>query len=131
MIVTDFGIGGRPEADLAGEGDHQIRDVAVMAPERLLGRCDARSDVYALGVTLYEFITQRLPLPRRTGDSRGADPPVATPALARVGPQVPRRLETIISNAMAAEPMTETIRNRARNRSAPFSERPENQKPEA
>ena len=29
-----------------------------MAPERLRGHCDARSDVYSLGATLYELVTQ-------------------------------------------------------------------------
>jgi serine/threonine protein kinase len=28
-----------------------------MAPERLRGHCDAASDVYSLGLTLYELLT--------------------------------------------------------------------------
>ena len=30
-----------------------------MAPERFEGRCDARGDIYALGLTLYEMLALR------------------------------------------------------------------------
>jgi len=41
-----------------GTGDI-VGTLRYMAPERLSGRGDARSDVYGLGVTLYEMITLR------------------------------------------------------------------------
>src|SRR5262245_23703734 len=77
-----------------------------MAPERFRGQADARSDVYALGVTLYELLT----LKPAYGDAdrprliervtRGAPPPRPS----AVEPLLPRDLETVVLKAMAREP---------------------------
>ena len=57
--VTDFGLakfeGGE---DLTETGD-VVGTLRYMAPERFDGRSDARCDIYALGVTLYEMLALR------------------------------------------------------------------------
>src|SRR5262249_14322669 len=58
--VADFGLA-KAMADtdgLAQEGD-VLGTLRYMAPERFRGQSDARSDVYALGLTLYELLTLR------------------------------------------------------------------------
>lgn len=66
--IVDFGIAG----DLGGAGDaaravthtgQLLGTLAYMAPERLSGGrvTDARSDIYSLGVVLYELLAGRLP----------------------------------------------------------------------
>jgi serine/threonine protein kinase len=55
--LTDFGLAkatGTP--DLTRTGD-LLSTLRYMAPERFAGRADVRSDVYALGLTLYESIS--------------------------------------------------------------------------
>jgi serine/threonine protein kinase len=105
VVVTDFGIGRRVEENVAGAEEHPIGTLRYMAPERLLGHCDARSDVYSLGVTLYELVTQRPAFAaeekRQLMELILASQP--TPLRAIV-PQIPRALETIILNAIAKEP---------------------------
>ncbi len=56
--ITDFGLAKTIEADgLTPTGDI-VGTVRYMAPERFRGRCDARADVYSLGLSLYELAAQ-------------------------------------------------------------------------
>jgi serine/threonine protein kinase/Tfp pilus assembly protein PilF len=57
--VTDFGLA-KPEGsdELTHPGD-LVGTLRYMAPERLQGQSDPRSDVYSLGLTLYELATLR------------------------------------------------------------------------
>src|SRR5581483_6755441 len=56
--VTDFGLAKTDGADLTRTGD-VIGTVRYMAPERFRGWSDPRSDVYSLGLTLYEMLILR------------------------------------------------------------------------
>src|SRR5439155_11707961 len=57
--VTDFGLAkGSDSANLTHSGD-VVGTLRYLAPERFRGKGDARSDVYALGLTLYELLTLR------------------------------------------------------------------------
>jgi len=58
VIVTDFGIGQPQPGELTDNDDRAIGTLRYMAPERLTGHGDPRSDLYSLGVTLYELATQ-------------------------------------------------------------------------
>ncbi len=54
--VTDFGLAKASDEGLTQTGD-VLGTVRYMAPERFRGEADARADVYALGLTLYELLT--------------------------------------------------------------------------
>ncbi len=62
--VADFGLAKLESAsDLTTQGDI-VGTLRYMAPERFSGQADARSDVYGLGLTLYELVTLRRCLQR-------------------------------------------------------------------
>ena len=64
--VTDFGLAKLLEhADLTSTGD-VVGTLLYMAPESIHGQFDARSDVYSLGLTLYELLTLEAPSPKPT-----------------------------------------------------------------
>ncbi len=103
--VADFGL-----AKLEGsEGPTQTGDIVgtlrYMAPERFEGWSDRRSDIYGLGMTLYELLTLR---PAFEAATRAHliqhvihDPP---PRPRKQDPRIPRDLETIVIKAIAKEP---------------------------
>jgi WD40 repeat protein len=103
--VADFGLAKTSDADdLTHTGDI-LGTIRYMAPERFSGHCDARSDVYSLGLTLYELVGLR---PAYEAADRHAviervlhEEPQR---LKKLAPTVPRDLETIIAKASARDP---------------------------
>ena len=59
MWVTDFGLAKDGTGDELTDTGEIVGTLLYMAPERFSGQCDARSDVYRLGVTLYELVALR------------------------------------------------------------------------
>jgi WD40 repeat protein/serine/threonine protein kinase len=103
--LTDFGLAKTEDAeDLTRTGD-VVGTLRYLAPERFEGKADARSDVYALGATLYELLTLRPPF-EETNRARLVErvlheSPVAPRKLESA---VPRDVETIVIKALAKEP---------------------------
>jgi len=103
--VTDFGLAKGGDAENLTHTGDIVGTIRYMAPERFSGMSDARADVYALGLTLYELLTLK---PAFTEHDRAKlmqqvlhDDPQP---LRRVNSTIPRDLETIIHKAMAREP---------------------------
>jgi eukaryotic-like serine/threonine-protein kinase len=102
--VTDFGLAKEEGGDLTRTGE-VVGTLRYMAPERFNSISDARSDVYSLGLTLYELLALR-PAFSETDRARlvhsiAHREPVA---LRKVDPQLPRDLETIVLKAINKEP---------------------------
>ena len=99
--VTDFGLAKAVEdEDLTRPGD-VVGTIRYMAPERFRGRCDAQSDVYGLGLTLYELLAFR-PAFEASDRERLVYQvnEVEPPRLRRLNPDVPADLETIVHKAI-------------------------------
>ena len=61
--VTDFGLAVNPEADetVSVLLSDVVGTPAYMAPEQFHGRYSARTDIYALGLTVFQMLTGELP----------------------------------------------------------------------
>lgn len=104
--VADFGIAKLPNAETVTMTDKAIGTVFYISPEQASGKqIDRRSDIYSLGVTMYEMATGKLPFV--------ADSPVSvaimqvknTPRPPReLNPNIPVGLEQVILGAMEKNP---------------------------
>ncbi len=110
LWITDFGLARlQNAAGLTMTGD-LMGTLRYMSPEQAMGRpvdVDHRTDIYSLGVTLFELLTLK---PAITGQDRqevlrqiAHDEP--TPPR-RLEPAIPRELETILLKAMSKEPQS-------------------------
>ncbi len=103
--VADFGLAKVVESDDASRSQDLAGTPRYMAPERFEGWSDRRSDVYALGVTLYEMATLSPAFPARDRAQLIHQILHEDPAHPRrLDRGIPRDLETIIRKAMAREP---------------------------
>ena len=104
--VTDFGIAKLPNAETVTMTDKAIGTVFYISPEQASGKViDQRSDLYSLGVLMYEMTTGKLPF--------DAESPVSV-ALMQVNaiakppreimPNIPLGVEQIIMLAMEKQP---------------------------
>jgi serine/threonine protein kinase/WD40 repeat protein/Tfp pilus assembly protein PilF len=102
--ITDFGLAKTQEAALTTTGD-VVGTLRYMAPERLKGEGDERSDVYALGLTLYELLVLRPAFTARDRlqliDRIKNEEPSRPRALDH---RIPRDLETIVLKAIHKDP---------------------------
>lgn len=106
-LLSDFGIARLSDATQALTNDGMmIGTPHYMAPEQVQGRgADGRSDIYALGVVLFEALTGRRPFE--------ADTPIAVaikhlqeqlPTLSAIAPDVPQSYERVLEQATAKNP---------------------------
>jgi serine/threonine protein kinase len=106
-IVLDFGLAYEGEEDqrLTAPGE-QLGTPFYMSPEQIEGRsCDARTDVHALGVVLYEFLTLERPFAGSTREATFRLILSGTPTFPRDhNPEISRDLEAICLRACAAAP---------------------------
>ena len=106
-LLTDFGIAkALYEAKQLTRTGASIGTPEYMAPEQAKGQSpDGRTDIYALGVVLYEMLASKVPF--------CTDTPVATmymhvheppPPLPQVDVTVPEWLENVVCKALAKDP---------------------------
>ncbi len=105
LWVTDFGLAKALEAEGLTQSGDLLGTLQYMAPEQFAGAYDVRSEVYALGVTIYEMLTLA---PAFRGRSRSELMDLVKlqriELLQRAAPEVPLDLAIIVGKAMAREP---------------------------
>src|SRR5207244_8784502 len=103
--VTDFGLAkANDQQNLTHTGDI-LGTLRYMPPEAFDGNSDARGDVYALGLTLYELLAFRPAFDEKERNRLIKQVTTAEPArLHRLNRQVPRDLVTIVHKAIDRDP---------------------------
>jgi serine/threonine-protein kinase len=106
VILTDFGVAKMLTGTKVTVTGTVLGTPAYMSPEQGMGEPgDHRSDIYSLGVVLYELATGRLPYDADTPLAvllKHAHDPLPMPR--SVNPSLPEEIERIILRALAKEP---------------------------
>ena len=127
--VLDFGISKIAIGDPAGStGLTQTHAVfgspQYMSPEQIRSskRVDAKTDVWSLGVVLFELLTQALPFDGESAAavlaSVAADPPIP---LRQLRPELPAEIEQAIVDCLQKSPEARSSLEQLANRLAPFA----------
>lgn len=104
--VADFGIAKTPDSKAIATSEKAMGTVHYISPEQAAGNpTGVYSDIYSVGVMLYEMVTGRLPFE--------ADTPLAVAMMQlnnqatpprKIDPSIPKGLEQIILKSMAKKP---------------------------
>ncbi|MBL8695294.1 MAG: protein kinase [Planctomycetes bacterium] len=108
VVLTDFGLAREESLPSLTRTSDFTGTPSYVSPEQarvVNAPVDARTDVYALGVTLFEALTLHLPFEGDTAHEvftkLGAEEP---PSPRRFRPSIPRDLETIVLKALEKQP---------------------------
>lgn len=103
--VTDFGLARVGEEDRLTRTGDVVGTLRYMPPEALHGKYEVPSDIFGLGLTLYEMFALRPAFD--AVDRTSLIRQVASgeiPRLRKINPRVPRDMETIVMKAVEHEP---------------------------
>lgn len=102
--VADFGIA-HLESSLGENKETVVGSIHYISPEQAKGESpDARSDIYSLGVVMYEMLTGKLPYTGSDAESIARQHVEAALVPPReINPDIPEELESIVLKAMNAD----------------------------
>jgi len=104
--ITDFGIARALGQPANGPDKNVMGSVYYLSPEQAAGQAvTPQSDLYSLGVVLFEMLTGKLPYEGSTPvDVARRHLESATPSARRYDPDIPYYLDNVITKALAKNP---------------------------
>ena len=104
--ITDFGIATALSATSITQTNAVLGSVHYLSPEQARGgMANKKSDIYSLGIVMFELLTGRLPFSGESAVSIALKHlQSTTPSLRRWNPSIPQSVENIVLKATAKDP---------------------------
>lgn len=104
--ITDFGIAMALSATSITQTNSVLGSVHYLSPEQARGgMANKKSDIYSLGIVMFELLTGRLPFSGESAVSIALKHLQSeTPSLRRWNPTIPQSVENIVLKATAKDP---------------------------
>jgi len=104
--LVDFGlVKAKAEAESLTHAGAMIGTPEYMAPEQSNGQHDYRSDIYSLGIVLYQMLTGRIPFTAESPVAVSLKHIQSPPPLPRtINPDIPQSIEDVILKALEKDP---------------------------
>ena len=105
--ITDFGIAMALSATSFTQTNSVLGTVHYLSPEQARGgTATKKSDIYALGIVLFELLTGKLPFSGESAVSIALKHlQTETPSVRDLRPEIPQSLENVVMKATAKDPM--------------------------
>ena len=106
MKITDFGIAMALSATSITQTNSVLGSVHYLSPEQARGgMANKKSDIYSLGIVMFELLTGRLPFSGESAVSIALKHLQSeTPSVRRWNPYIPQSVENIVLKATAKDP---------------------------
>jgi len=104
--IMDFGVARLVDSKESTRSRSMVGTLLYISPEQINGReADFRSDIYTLGISLFEAVTGRLPFERKTDYALMHAHVLETPPSPRhLKRDLPKEIESVILRAIEKEP---------------------------
>ena len=104
--ITDFGIAKHDTSSVKTQHGVILGSPGYMSPEQSAGEdIDVRTDIYSLGITLYQMLTGMLPFEGDTASVLAQQITQAPTKLSELNPEINRELESIVLKMLKKKPM--------------------------
>ncbi|MET1013772.1 MAG: Stk1 family PASTA domain-containing Ser/Thr kinase, partial [Paenisporosarcina sp.] len=105
--ITDFGIAMALSATSFTQTNSVLGTVHYLSPEQARGgTATKKSDIYALGIVLFELLTGKLPFSGESAVSIALKHlQTETPSVRELRPEIPQSLENVVMKATAKDPL--------------------------
>ncbi|HLM00494.1 MAG TPA: serine/threonine-protein kinase, partial [Pyrinomonadaceae bacterium] len=100
--LADFGISRALRATASSQSTNVSGTFAYMPPEGFDGKRSVQTDIWSVGVNLYQFLTGSMPFPHREPSALIAA--IMMREFEPLSPDIPQNLQSVIAKALAKQP---------------------------